>query len=214
MITVLLALGALLALAAAAFCAGAETGFLSVSRERILHLAREGGRKARIVQDALSEMGRTTTTLLIGNNIAAVSYSSVTAALAADLGVGSTSRVVWNLVAAFLVLYCSEFSPKLICAARPLRSVLTLADAYRGVSVLLAPLTALAMRFTDLFVPRKESKYKLTADDLVRILQDRKDGVCVSDIESALISRIIVLRAKRRPITAEALLDALRETPA
>jgi len=89
--------------------------------------------------------------------------------------------------------------------------VLVLADTYRSVSILLAPLTTLAMKFTDIFVPRKESKYKLTADDLVRILQDRKDGVCVSDIESALISRIVVLRAKRRPITAEALLDALRD---
>ena len=46
MIVALLFLSALLALAWAAFCAGAETAFLSVSRERILHLAREGGRKA------------------------------------------------------------------------------------------------------------------------------------------------------------------------
>jgi len=211
MTPLLLVLAALVALAAAAFCAGAETGFLSVSRERILHLAREGGRKARIVEAALADMGRTTATLLIGNNLASVSYSSATAALAASLGVGSTSRIVWNLAAAFLVLYCSEFSPKLICAARPLRSVLLLADAYRSLAVILRPLTAVAMAFTDLFVPRRESRYKLTADDLVRILQDRKDGVCVSDIESALISRIIVLKAKRRPITAEALMDALRD---
>jgi len=211
MTSALLFLAAVLSLAFAAFCAGAETGFLSVSRERILHLAREGGRKAQIVQDAISDMGRTMTTLLIGNNLAAVSYSSATAAMAAWLGMGSTTRIVWNLAAAFFVLYCSEFSPKLICAARPLRSVLVLADTYRSVSILLAPLTALAMKFTDIFVPRKESKYKLTADDLVRILQDRKDGVCVSDIESALISRIVVLRAKRKPITSEALLEALRD---
>jgi len=211
MVIVLLVFAALVALAFAAFCAGAETGFLSVSRERILHLAREGGRKAQIVQGALSDMGRTMTTLLIGNNLASVSYSSATAALAANLGVGSTSRIVWNLAAAFIVLYCSEFSPKLICAARPLRSILALADTYKSVAVLLKPLTAVAMALTGIFVPRKESKYKLTADDLVRILQDRKDGVCVSDIESALISRIIVLKAKRKPITSEALLDALRE---
>jgi len=211
MTSALLFLAAVFSLAFAAFCAGAETGFLSVSRERILHLAREGGRKAQIVQDAISDMGRTMTTLLIGNNLAAVSYSSATAAMAAWLGMGSTTRIIWNLAAAFFVLYCSEFSPKLICAARPLRSVLVLADMYRSVSILLKPLTTLAMKFTDIFVPRKESKYKLTADDLVRILQDRKDGVCVSDIESALISRIVVLRAKRKPITSAALLDALRD---
>jgi len=207
----LLVLAALLALLAAAFCAGAETGFLSVSRERILHLAREGGRKARIVEKALADMGRTTTTLLIGNNLASVTYSTATAALAAGLQMQSTAQLVWNLGAAFLVLYCSEFTPKLICAARPLRSVLLLAPPYRALAVLLKPLTWLALKFTDLFVPRRESRYQLTAADLVRILQDRKDGVCVSDIESALISRIIVLRAKRKPITAESLLAALRD---
>ena len=69
----LFVLAALVALSASAFFSGTETGFLSVSRERILHLAREGGRKAKIVQDALSDMGRTTTTLLVGNNIANVS---------------------------------------------------------------------------------------------------------------------------------------------
>ena len=81
----LFVLAALVALLFSAFFSGTETGFLSVSRERILHLAREGGCKAKIVQAALSDMGRTTTTLLVGNNIANVSYSSATAALAAEL---------------------------------------------------------------------------------------------------------------------------------
>ena len=72
MITFLLLLVMLVSLAFAAFCAGAETAFLSVSRERVLHMSRAGGRKAKIVQKALSDMGRTTTTLLIGNNLASV----------------------------------------------------------------------------------------------------------------------------------------------
>ena len=66
------------------------------------------------------------------------------------------------------------------------------------------------MRFTDLFMPRKEQKYRLTSADLLRILQDRKDGVCLSDLESALITRIIVLRVKGKPITPDAILSALR----
>ena len=94
--TALLIFLALATLAAAAFCAGTETSFLSVSRERVLHLAQEGGRKARHVQRALSEMSRTTTTLLIGNNLASVAYSSVTAALIADYCSDSTWRSVWS----------------------------------------------------------------------------------------------------------------------
>jgi hypothetical protein len=67
------------------------------------------------------------------------------------------------------------------------------------------------MKFTDLFIPKKDTVYKLTAADLINILEDRKDGVCLSDLESALIGRIIVLRVKRQEITTESILAALRD---
>ena len=212
MMVVFLFVCALLALAGAAFCAGAETGFLSVSRERVLHLAREGGLKARKIQNALEDMGRTTTTLLIGNNIATVTYSSATAAISARLfGDNMTASAVWSFFAAFMVLYVSEFMPKLLCAARPLRRTLAIAKAYEAMEVILSPVTAVAMKVTEMFVPKKEQKYKLTMADLVRILQDRKNGVCLSEFESALISRLIVLRVKGRQITPESILSALRD---
>ena len=208
----LLCIAAFMSLLFSAFFSGTETGFLSVSRERILHLAREGGRKAKIVQDALSDMGRTTTTLLIGNNIANVSYSSATAALAAELfSKDSVANIVWSLFAAFLVLYSSEFMPKLLCSARPLRRSLLLAAPYRLVAFALRPFTAVAMKLTDIFMPERELKYQLTTSDLIRILEDRKEGVCLSDIESALITKILVHRVKGREITPESLLSALKE---
>ena len=208
----LLVVAALVALVFSAFFFGTETGFLSVSRERILHLAREGGRKARIVHAALADMGRTTTTILIGNNIANVSYSAATAAIASNLfSKESVANIVWSLFAAFLVLYTSEFMPKLLCSARPLRRSLLLAGPYRIVSLALTPLTAVAMKLTDMFMPEKESKYRLTTSDLMRILEDRKDGVCLSDIESALITKILVLRVKGRKITPKEILSALKD---
>lgn len=210
MITFLLLLVMLVSLAFAAFCAGAETAFLSVSRERVLHMSRAGGRKAKIVQKALSDMGRTTTTLLIGNNLASVAYSAASAALALRLCSGSVTRAVWSFAAAFLVLYVSEFLPKLLCAARPLRRSLMLADIYCWMSRGLSPLTYIALKLTNFFISGKDSKYKLTTKDLIRILQDRKDGVCLSDFESALIGRIIVLRVKGKFITTDALMDVLK----
>ncbi len=210
MIEILLFLAAVAALAGAAFCAGAETGFLSVSRERVLHLSREGGVKAAKVQKALADMARTTTTLLIGNNLASVGYSSAFAALSARIsGSNATASAVLGFAGAFMLLYCAEFMPKLLFAARPLRRILAVAGAYEVLAAALKPAVSLAMRFTDLFLPRREQKYKLTSADLLRILQDRKDGVCLTDFESALITRIFVLRAKGSPITREAILDAL-----
>ena len=215
MIVVLLILAAVAMLALTAFCAGAETAFLSVSRERILHLAREGGKKAKIVHKALAAMPRTMTTLLIGSNLASVAYSSAMAELAETFFLNrAAASALWSFSAAFTILYVAEFLPKMLCAARPLRRVLMLAPAYRVLNEILRPLTALGMKLTDLFVPRKEAKARLTSTDLLRILQDRKDGVCLSDIESALITRIIVLRVKGKPITTEAILSALREDEA
>ena len=210
MIEILLFLAAMAALAGAAFCAGAETGFLSVSRERVLHLSREGGVKAAKVQKALADMARTTTTLLIGNNLASVGYSSAFAALSARIsGSSATASAILGFAGAFMLLYCAEFMPKLLFAARPLRRILAVAGAYEILAAALKPAVSLAMRFTDLFLPRREQKYKLTSADLLRILQDRKDGVCLTDFESALITRIFVLRAMASPITREAILYAL-----
>lgn len=210
MIEILLFLAAVAALAGSAFCSGAETGFLSVSRERVLHLAREGGVKAAKVQKALADMARTTTTLLIGNNLASVGYSSAFAALSARIsGSSATASAILGFVGAFILLYCAEFMPKLLFAARPLRRILAVAGAYEILAAALKPAVSLAMRFTDLFLPRRDEKYKLTSADLLRILQDRKDGVCLTDFESALITRIFVLRAKGRPITRESVLAAL-----
>lgn len=212
MITIIFLLVAIVStLVLAAFCAGAETAFLSVSRERVLHLAREGGKKARKIDAALSDMAKTTTTLLIGNNLASVGYSSATAALSSILvGDNIAGRAIAGFIAAFIVLYVSEFLPKLLCSARPLNRSLMMAEGYEVLEKTLSPFTSLAMKFTNLFIPKKEKKYKLTTADLVRILQDRKDGVCLSDFESAIISRILVLRVKGKPITVDAILSVLK----
>lgn len=208
----LLLLGAFVALVFSAFFSGTETAFLSVSRERILHLAREGGVRAKRVQKALADMGWTTTTILIGNNIANVSYSAATAALSVHLfSQNEMASVVWSCLAAFVVLYTSEFMPKLLCSARPLRRSLLLSGPFCIISFILRPVTFIAIKVTDFFVPPKKTKDRLTAGDLIRILEDRKDGVCLSDVESALIGRIVVLRAKGKKITPEALLDAVRD---
>jgi CBS domain containing-hemolysin-like protein len=157
-------------------------------------------------------MGWTTTTILIGNNIANVSYSAATAALSVHLfSQNEIASVVWSCLAAFVVLYTSEFIPKLLCSARPLRRSLLLSGPFCIISFILRPVTFIAIKVTDFFVPPKKTKDRLTAGDLIRILEDRKDGVCLSDVESALIGRIVVLRAKGKKITPEALLDAVRD---
>lgn len=205
----------LAALALSSFCSGTETGLSSVSLGRIRHMAREGSAAAKIIERARLDFSRTLTGILVGNNLANVVYSSASAALAARLfGDAAGARAAWGTGAAVTLLVCGEFLPKLFCSARPLRRTLRLAPVYRVFDLVLAPLTFLAVAVTGLFAGRPRARERVTPDNLLRILQDRKDGVRLTEFESALIARILVLRMKGRPVTAEALLSALDETDA
>lgn len=192
--------------ALAAFCAGAETGFLSLSRGRVLHLAREGSKTAKILSSALAELPRTMTSLLIGNNLAAVTFSSASAALCARLFPGSAvAKALWSFAAALVMLYLCEFLPKLLCSARPLHRMLPASRFYKIFNSIFGPAGGLMTRLISLFLPRAAPRDKVTMADLLRILEDRKDGVRLTDFESALISRILVLRNKGRSVTSEEL---------
>ena len=206
----LLVVAVILSLALAAFCAGAETGFLSVSRGRVLHMVRAGGARAHVIYDAITHMGRTTTALLVGNNLASVSFSSASAALSAAVFPHSTlAQTIWWTVAAFLVLYLGEFAPKLLCSARPLRRLLALAPVWSAFARVFVPVGAAVQTLVSRLMPRREASLRVTLDAVQKILQDRKDGVKLSNFESALIGRIVSLRANGEFITPDSLLPVL-----
>lgn len=210
MMCIFLALTVLVALVFSSLFSATEAAFVTVSRGRIVHLAREGSKKAKAVLRAISNLQDTITTILVGNNIANTLFSSASAALAARVFADSSlARTIWACVAAFVVLYLGEFLPKLLSTARPLRRVLFLVPIYEVVAAVLKPLSSFAAWVISLFVPRAESKVSVTTNDLLRILQDRKDGAVLTDLESALIARILVLRKKGQKISAENLLSAL-----
>lgn len=210
MITFLLFLIAVGALAVAAFCAGAETGFLSVGRGRVLHVAREGSARAKIVFTAIFNLGRTTTALLVGNNLASVTYSAATAALTARLcGSSRIGSAIFSLVVALLLLMLGEFLPKLFCAARPLRRMLELAPYWNVFARIFVPIGTVVAAIVEKLMPKREQKFKLTPEAVLKILEDRKDGVKLSDFESVLIRRIMQLRARGEFVVPETLLPAL-----
>lgn len=198
------------ALAASAFFSGTETGFLSVNRARILHMAREGGVRAKMIEKAISDMGRTTTSILVGNNISNVTFSSASAALAANAFPDSAAaQSAWGVVAAFAVLFLCEFTPKLLCATRPLQRTLALIPVWSRIDLVLAPLGGAVQFIISKILPQREAKSPVTPETVLRILKDRKDGVKLSDLESALIGRLMVLRSKGEVVTPEALLSVI-----
>lgn len=207
-------------LCASAFFSGSETGLLSVSRERILHLVRKGGRRARMVQHLISDMGRTTTTILIGNNIANVSYSTATAATIHALTSDPFINSAASLLSACIVLIFGEFIPKLLFSARPLRRTLMIVPVFQAVSAMLRPLSWLAMKATHALMSHTQGEQKTTAAEIMGILRDRRDGVCLTDFEHALITKLLAQRTEGTTFTKESIyaaldaLDATRSNPA
>jgi CBS domain containing-hemolysin-like protein len=210
MSSVLLTVAILFALAVSAFCSGAETGFMSVSRGRILHLARAGGVRAKIVYAAILDMGRTTIALLVGNNLANVIFSSSSAALSAAVFPHSQGmQAAWGAMAAIGLLFAGEFFPKLLCSASPLRRILMLAPVWCVFGRVFSPVGTVLQMAINRFLPKREATARVTPESVLRILEDRKDGVRLSDFESAMVGRIMVLRSKGLEVVPDALLCAL-----
>ena len=160
---------------AAGFCAGVETGFLSVSRVRLLSLVRQGSTRARRLAKALGDMSRVVTTLLVGNNLAAVTVSTVSAVLALRLFSSSPLlQTGWTLFVAALMLFVGEYLPKLLFATRPLRRSLSAMRAYRLLEVLLAPLVGVFAAVTRVVFKVRPMKSGRLAK-IRTVIEDRPD---------------------------------------
>ena len=207
-----LLIGVLAALALVAFCAGAETGFLSIRRGRLIHVARAGGARAGILHAAHQHLDQTTAALLVGGNLATVTYSSLSSALSEVwLPNSPVAQAAWGAVAAVVVLYFGEFAPKLLCAARPLRRMILLAPVWQAFAVVFIPVGAAIESVVCRFIPKRDAGVRVTPDAVLKILADRKDGVKLSDLERALVARILLLRSRGEFITPDSLLPALDE---
>ena len=185
--------------AVAAFCAGVETGFLSVSRVRLLSLVRQSAPRAKRLARILGDMSRVLTTLLVGNNLAAVLFSTASAALGARLFANMPLALsAWSVVAAVLMLFLGEYLPKLIFASRPLRRSLWAAGPYRVFARVLAlPVSAFSAFVRVVFRVRQPRSLRLgvSRDGLRMLVADRHDATRLTQFERRLIDRVLMLQA-------------------
>ena len=185
--------------ASAAFFAGVETGFLSVPRVRLLSLVRQSAPRAKRLAKVLGDMSRVLTTLLVGNNLASVLFSTATAALGTRLFSDMpATRSAWSLVAAVLMLFLGEYLPKLIFASRPLRRSLWAARPYRIAAWFLAlPVAAFSAFVRIVFRVRQPRSLRLgvSRDGLRMLVADRHDATRLTQFERRLIDRVLMLQA-------------------
>ena len=123
------------------FFSGSETALTAASRARIVRLANEDNKKARMVDALHEDKERLLGTILFGNN----SVNIVATALATilfDRLLGDYGVVVASATMTALVLVFAEVLPKTYAITNPDQSALRVAPFIRWLVPLFAPITA------------------------------------------------------------------------
>jgi Mg2+/Co2+ transporter CorB len=107
-----------LLLVMSAFFSGAETGLMSINRYRLLHLASQGNRGARLAQKLLEQPDRLIGIILLGNNFVNISASAITTIAFAHI-LGDAGVLVGTVFLTVVVLVFAEVAPKTFAAFRP-----------------------------------------------------------------------------------------------
>ncbi len=108
-----------------AFFSGMEIAFTSANRLRMEIDRKRGGFVGRIIERFASNPGEFITTMLVGNNIVLVIYSTFMAKLihllAVRMGVpmADDSVIVETLISTLVIIFLGEFTPKSVCKMRP-----------------------------------------------------------------------------------------------
>jgi Mg2+/Co2+ transporter CorB len=214
-----------------AFFSSSETALMSISRFRLLHLARDGNRGAKLAQQLLHHPERLIGLILLGNNFVNILASAI-ATIAAVRIAGEAGVLIGTAFLTVVVLIFAEVAPKTYAALHPERIALPAAYVLYPMLRIFYPLVrlinVLAGWVMRLFGHRGggRSDQTLSQDELRSVL--REEGGLIPDshrhmllnilaLEEAMIDDIMVPRTEIKGIdlddSAEELREALKDFP-
>lgn len=127
----------------AAFLAASETAITSLADAAIFKLKEQGRRGAARLERLRHELGKTISTILIGNTVANIASGSLATAIAIPLFGEGLGVVAATVVTTVLLLIVAELTPKTLAARKPVEVALFVA---RPVEILVkvgSPVTAI-----------------------------------------------------------------------
>lgn len=197
-------------LLASGFFSGFETGFVTLDRLRLLHLARTTPTKrVLLVRDYVQDMPRVLSMILTGNNLVNVAFTTSAAVFARSYFKGEFLENTFSLAAMAGVLVFGEFLPKLYFNSRPLERTLFYIPVFRTAEFLLRPVTAVAMSLTRwLSPPRAKARpFHVTREHIISLMKspDNPAGAGITPFERYMINRVFDLQA----LTAEKVMTPL-----
>ncbi len=191
----------LLCFLAVAFFEGMESGVVSLNHARLMHLVRLGSKAAKTLNAYVSDMQRFLATILVGSNLMAVMLSTLSAGLGRLwFPENNASQAVWGTAMAFMVLFFSEYLPKLFFTTRPLRRTLIVARVFYVAERLLSPVTGLVLFLTKWLVPKSrgaaDKRFFMSREYIQHVVSDPKDGSRITAFERLMINRVLGLQTR------------------
>ncbi|MGF1560846.1 MAG: HlyC/CorC family transporter [Geminicoccaceae bacterium] len=141
----------LLLLLISAITSGSETAMTGASRERLHLLAKEGNRRATIVEQLLESKERLIGALLIGNNAVNILASALTAVVVERFA-GPYASIVTAVILTPIVVTFSEVLPKTYAIRHPETMSMAIAPVLRVVVAILTPFAAAVQMLVNFFL--------------------------------------------------------------
>ncbi len=180
-------------IAFSAFFSGAEIAYASANKLRIKNAASNGDIRAKIAEYIDDRFPRFLATILIGNTLVNIAFSSVATIIAEEMFPNYASLVA-GVGATVLILIFGEILPKIIGINKANSFVYGTARPIRVMMTLFLPLTAAVNAFVKLLSPLwtpKGTEPSLTDDELVDILDTIEDEGVFTEREGELIRSAI-----------------------
>ncbi|MDO9601240.1 MAG: CNNM domain-containing protein [Rhodocyclaceae bacterium] len=112
-----LSLALIILLVLSAFFSMSETSLMAANRYRLRHLAKQGHRGARLAISLLGSADKLLGVILLGNNLVNAGIATLISVIAIEfLGEDKWALGAATLFTTFLILVCSEITPKVIAA--------------------------------------------------------------------------------------------------
>ena len=163
-------------IAFSAFFSATETAYTSINRIRIKNLAKDGNKKAKLVDRLSDNYDRLLSTILIGNNIVNILSSSLATVLFTSL-LGNAGVTVSTVVMTVLVLIFGEITPKNVAKESPEKFAIAVSKPISFFAVILTPFNYLFGLWKKLIdrIIKSDDGGGITEEELITIVDEAED---------------------------------------
>ena len=179
-------------IALSAFFSATETAYTSLNRIRVKNLAKEGNKKAKLVERLSENYDRLLSTILIGNNIVNILSSSLATVLFVGL-FGNAGVTISTVVMTILVLIFGEITPKNVAKESPEKFALAVSKPISAFAFICTPFNyifGLWKKLVDRLV-KSDDGGGITEEELITIVDEAESGGEIDSEERDLIKSAI-----------------------